>query len=76
MKQYKITSADILQDSQEDCYLDPNDPVHELKIASYLGGLGSSTRLEEYRLKKHFDQYPVHPEDDGTDAKRNPYSPV
>ena len=76
MKQYKITSADILQDSQEDCYLDPNDPVRELKIASYLGGLGSSARLEEYRLKKHFNQYPVHPEDDGTDAKRNPYSPV
>ena len=76
MKQYKITSADILQDSQEDCYLDPNDPIHELKIASYLGGLGSSARLEEYQLKKHFNQYPVYPEDDGTDAKRNPYSPV
>jgi len=59
MKQYKITSADILQDSQEDCYLNPNDPVHKLKIASYLGGLGSNARLEEYRLKKHFDQYPL-----------------
>jgi hypothetical protein len=76
MKQYKITSVDILQNSQEDCYLDPNDPVHELKISSYLGGLGSSTRLEEYRLKKHFNQYPLFPEDNGTDAKRNPYSPV
>jgi hypothetical protein len=76
MKQYKITSTDILQDSQEDCYLDPNDPVHELKIASYLGGLGADARIEQHRLKLHFNQYPVLPEDDGTDAKRNPYSPV
>jgi hypothetical protein len=78
MKQYKITSADLQldNDTTNDCYLDPNDPVHELKITSYLGGLGSSARLEEYRLKKHFDQYPVYPEDDGTDRPRNPYSPV
>lgn len=23
-----------------------------------------------------YNEYPVYPEDDGTDAKRNPYSPV
>jgi len=59
MKQYKITSADLQLDnnSTNDCYLDPTDPVHELKIASYLGGLGSNARLEEYRLKQYFKKH-------------------
>jgi hypothetical protein len=52
MKQYRITKADILQDSPDDCYLAPDDPIHELKIASYLGGLGSEARLQEYKAKQ------------------------
>jgi len=52
MKQYRITKADILQDSPDDCYLSPGDPIHELKIASYLGGLGSEARLQEYKAKQ------------------------
>lgn len=51
MKQYRITNADILQDSPDDCYLAPDDPIHELKIASYLGGLGGEGRLQEYKAK-------------------------
>jgi hypothetical protein len=49
MKQYRITSENILQDSEDDAHLSPDDPIQELKIASYLGGLGSEARLEEYR---------------------------
>jgi hypothetical protein len=56
MKQYKITSANILQDSQEDCYLDPNDPIHELKIANHMGGLGSTAKLEAYRIQATMDK--------------------
>jgi len=58
LKQYKITSSDLQLDNNtsNDCFLDPADPVHELKIASYLGGLGSAVRLEEYRLKKYFSK--------------------
>lgn len=52
MKQYKITSYDINQDSPDDCYLAPNDPIHELKALSGLGGLGGQARLEEYRAKQ------------------------
>lgn len=52
MKQYKITSDNITQSSDDDCYLAPDDPIHELKIASYLGGLGSEERLAAYRLSK------------------------
>lgn len=49
MKQYKITSDHLNQDSTDDCYLDPNDPIHELKAIQHLAGLGSDARLHELR---------------------------
>jgi hypothetical protein len=76
MKQYKITSENISIQEDNDCVLPDNDPLHELKISNYLGGLGSSYRLEQYRLKNHFDRYPIKPESDGTDRPDNPYSEV
>lgn len=48
MYQYRITSADILQSSSDDCYLAPDDPIHELKKVSMLGGLGSAEALAKY----------------------------
>ena len=49
MKQYKIKTDNIPQDSDEDAYLSPEDPIHELKIVQYLAGLGGEERLAEYR---------------------------
>ena len=49
MKQYKITTEHLNQDSPDDCYLDPNDPVHELKALQHLAGLGAEARLHEMR---------------------------
>lgn len=49
MKQYRITAQDLVQDSPDDCYLAPNDPIQELKVLSGLGGLGGEARLHEYR---------------------------
>lgn len=51
MKQYKITSEHLNTDSADDCYLDPEDPLNELKVVQYLAGLGSEARLQEYRAK-------------------------
>jgi len=51
MKQYKITSENISQNSPDDCYITPEDPINELKIASYMDGLGSQVKLAEYRQK-------------------------
>jgi hypothetical protein len=51
MKQYRITKENITQDSPDDCFLPPNDPIHELKIASYMGGLGAQAKLAEYRSR-------------------------
>ena len=52
MKQYKVTSYDINQDSSDDCFLAPNDPIHELKALSGLGGLGGAARLHEYNAQQ------------------------
>jgi len=53
MKQYRITSDNIPQDSADDAYLAPDDPIHELKIVQYLAGLGSQGRLQEYRAHQN-----------------------
>lgn len=49
MKQYRITSADLNQTSDNDCYLSPDDPIHQLKGVSQLSGLGSEEALSKYR---------------------------
>jgi hypothetical protein len=48
MKQYKITTELLNYDSSDDCYLAPDDPVHNLKPASMLGGLGSESAIAQY----------------------------
>jgi len=54
MKQYKITSENSKNlNSADDCYLDPNDPVHEIKIIQCMAGLGSQARLQEYKSKQN-----------------------
>jgi hypothetical protein len=47
-KQYRITTQNLTQSSDEDCYLEPDDPIHQLLIASHMGGLGSQSKLAEY----------------------------
>lgn len=50
MRQIRITSADFLPVEENDCYLSPDDPIHELKKVSMLGGLGSTEALAKYNL--------------------------
>ncbi len=52
MKQYRITTKNLNQSSHDDCFIDPSDPINELKIINYLGGLGSDARLHEYRAQQ------------------------
>lgn len=52
MKQYRITSQNLNQDSPDDCYLEPNDPVHQIKRMQELGGLNAEARLHEYRASQ------------------------
>jgi len=48
VKQYRITTDNLNQDSSDDCILDPSDPINELKSIKYLAGLGHSAKLHEY----------------------------
>ena len=52
MKQYRITTDNLNQDSPDDCFLDKNDPVYEIKSLQYLAGLGHSARLHEYKVEQ------------------------
>lgn len=47
MKQYKITTNNISKDSEDDCVLDVNDPVNEIKRMQYLGGIGYKPYIPE-----------------------------
>lgn len=49
MKQYRVTTDNITKDSTDDCYLDPNDPINEIKVMQYLGGINAHNRLQEYK---------------------------
>jgi len=48
MKQYRITTQDLLPPSDNDCFLSPDDPIHQLMAVSQLGGLGSDAALANY----------------------------
>jgi hypothetical protein len=52
MKQYKVTTENLNQDSNDDCYLDPNDPIQEIRVLQYLGGINGQARLHEYRVNQ------------------------
>jgi hypothetical protein len=49
MKQYRITSENLNQDSSDDCYLAPEDPIHEIKALQDLAGLGAAAKLHELK---------------------------
>jgi hypothetical protein len=49
MRQYRVTTEHLNQSSDDDCYLAPDDPIHELKAIQHLAGLGSDARLHEMR---------------------------
>ena len=52
MRQYRITTENIIPDDPTDCYLAPDDIVHELKILQHMGGLGASARLNNRRAEQ------------------------
>lgn len=52
MKQFRITSQDIIPKSDNDCYLSPDDPIHDLIADGSLGELGGENLLHKYRNKQ------------------------
>ena len=49
MQQYRITTKNLTQSSDEDCVLSPDDPIHQLMGTSQIGGIGSEAALAGYR---------------------------
>lgn len=47
-RQYRVTTQNIFNTDREDCLLPEDDPIHQLKIASMLGGIGAQAKLAEY----------------------------
>jgi hypothetical protein len=65
MKQYRITTANLNLNTEEDCVLDPNDPIHKLIEKNPLAAVGNP------------DVYYVYPAQSvEADHKINPYSQV
>lgn len=48
MRQIRITTANFTQPSDDDCYLSPDDPIHDLKKTAMLGGLGIDEAMASY----------------------------
>lgn len=46
MKQYHITTKNIITPEPDDCVLDPGDPFHIVKKSIMLGGLGADEALK------------------------------
>lgn len=64
MRQYKVTYK-VDTSLEQDCVLDPNDPLHKMKEGMFLGNIPG------------VDTYLVYPEVEGEeDRPRNPYSQV
>lgn len=55
MKQYRITSQNIPKTDSDDCFLAPDDPIHEIMASQILDGLGSQARLDAYRTSQYKD---------------------
>lgn len=48
MRQIRITTADLTPQTDDDCYIAPDDPMWDMMPASQMGGLGSGTALGRY----------------------------
>ena len=48
-REYRITADSFRQeDTTDDCVLSPDDPIHDLKPAAMMGGIGSAAALAKY----------------------------
>jgi hypothetical protein len=49
MKQYRITTENYLPDTE--CTLSPDDPIHDMIAAQYMGGLNAAIRMNERKAQ-------------------------
>jgi hypothetical protein len=49
MKQYRINAENYIPDA--DCVLSPEDPLHDMIAAQYMGGLNAAVRINERKAQ-------------------------
>jgi hypothetical protein len=49
MKQYRITTDNYVPDAA--CTLSPDDPIHDMIAAQYMGGLNAAIRMNERKAQ-------------------------
>lgn len=49
MKQYHINTQNFTADT--DCVLSPDDPLHDMIAAQYMGGLNAANRINERKAQ-------------------------
>jgi hypothetical protein len=57
MKQYRITADNYVPDAA--CTLSPDDPIHDMIAAQYMGGLNAATRINERKAQAKADEEAV-----------------
>ena len=51
MRQIHVTTKNLYYPTENDCFIDENDPIHSIKKASMLGGLGMQQALNTTNSK-------------------------
>ena len=49
MRQYRITADNYSPDAE--CTLSPDDPIHDMIAAQYMGGLNAASRINERKAQ-------------------------
>ena len=65
MRQIRITTQNIDIPSDDDCFIDENDPMWAIKRASFLGGLGMGPIMSEYNKELIKKFWPEKEDDNG-----------
>jgi hypothetical protein len=59
MKQIRITTKNLDYPTDNDCFISEDDPIHEIKKSTMLGGLGSGPIMSAETaelVKKYFNK--------------------
>jgi hypothetical protein len=72
-REYRITADSFrTEDTAEDCALSPDDPIHDLKPAAMMGGMGSAAALAKYTA---VSQHPIIGSTKGQEAREQNIQP-
>jgi hypothetical protein len=57
IKQYRITTKNLDYPQDDDCIIDENDPIHNIKKSNLVGGLGSPEMVQSEVTQELIKKY-------------------